>query len=51
MAVTILLEEVVIRSAHQALSTYGKYLIDMASCSRRKYQTRPGASGDINKSF
>ena len=38
-------------SAHQALSKFAEYHIDMVSCVHRKFQTRAGVSGDVNKMF
>ena len=36
-------------SAHQAVGTFAEHHIDMVSCVHRKYQTRAGVSGDVNK--
>ena len=38
-------------SAHQAVGKFAENHIDMVSCIRRKYQTRAGVSGDINKTL
>ena len=38
-------------SAHQAVGKFAEHHIDMVSCIRRKWQTRAGVSGDINKTL
>ena len=38
-------------SAHQAVGTFAEQHIEMVSCIGRKYQTRAGVSGDINKTL
>ena len=51
MAVTMLLEELSCYSSHQAVSKFAEHHIDMVSCVHRKYQTRAGVSGDVNKTL
>ena len=36
-------------SSHQAVSKFAEHNIDKVSCVHRKYQTRAGVSGDVNK--
>ena len=36
-------------SAYQAVGKFEEHHIDMVSCVHRKYQTRAGVSGDVNK--
>ena len=38
-------------SAHQAVGKFALHHINMVSCIRRKYQTRAGVSGDINRTL
>ena len=38
-------------SAHQAVSKFAEHHIGMVSCVYRKYQTRAGVSGNVNKTL
>ena len=38
-------------SAHQAVGKFTEHHIDMVSCVHRKFQTRVGVSGDVNKTL